>query len=116
MGKNDVLIKDKNIRIFREKYSEDGIVKKYIHPKDTYLKAHIRQVSANEAASNDAIQDVSDIQFTINYREVEIDMLIEFKDKIYQITSVDRYEFYKKDLKIIATEINQREYNGYEWS
>ena len=68
-------IKPHNIRIFREIETEEGTIKKYIHPEGTYLKAHVRQLSANEQNIADAVQDSSDIEFTINRREIEIDIL-----------------------------------------
>lgn len=114
-GKKSML-KDKRIRIYREKYTEDGTVKRYIHPKGTTLKAHVRQVSANEMSTMSAIQDASDHEFIVNFRKIETDMLIEFKGKTYKINAVDRYKHYRNtDLKLIGSEYNPPEYIDEVW-
>lgn len=113
-------IKPHNIRIFQEIETEEGTIKKYIHPEGTYLKAHVRQLSANEQNIADAVQDSSDIEFTINRREIEIDMFVEFKrfgiNRVYQISGINNYEFFNGDTRFRAYEVNKREYDVVEWA
>lgn len=110
-------IKDKRIRIFYEVGSENGTKKVYIHRKNTKLKAYVRQLSASEMSSLNAVQDVSDLQFIINYRKgVQIDMFIEYRGKTYQINAIDNFEFdVGKDIKVRANEVNERPYDEVEW-
>jgi len=104
-----VKIKDKRIKIYYE--VQRGQLKRYIHPPSEYLKAYVRQLSAYEQNMDDAIQDGSEIEFVINPRQVSVDMYIEFLGDTYQITSVDRYEFYtNNELKIRARKVSPKEY------
>lgn len=108
--------KDKRIRIFKEIHLEEGTVKRYIHPEGTILYAYVRQLSATEQNSFNAIQDGSAIEFNINQREIAPDMYVEFKGRVYQMGPADRFEFYNTDIKFIAYEVNQREdYLRIEW-
>lgn len=106
-------IKDKHIKIFYE--AQRGQIKRYIHPPDEHLKAYVRQLAAYEQHMDDAIQDGSEIEFVINPRRVSVDMYIEFLNETYQITSVDRYEFYaNNELKIRARRVSPKEYVATE--
>lgn len=108
-----------NIRIFQEIDTNHGTIKKYIHKENTYLKAYVRQLSANEQARADAVQDSSDIEFVINRRKIEIDMFVEFKrfgeNRVYQIAGIDEFEFLDGDIKFRAYEVNKRDYKTIEW-
>lgn len=111
--------KQKNslIKIFREIESPTGTTKKYIHPISTYLCASVRQLSASEQSSVNATQDQSDIQFTVNYRLLSVDMIIEWNSKIYQIDGVDNYEFkVGADIVLRAHEINPKTYEDIEYT
>lgn len=119
MQKQPIRIKDKKIRIFKEDTlfheGHNFAVKQYIHSYGTYLKAYVRQLSANERSNNLGLQDGSDIEFIINHRKVEIDMFIEFNGKLYQIAGVDEYEFYVGDLKLRAYAISDKKYDKVRW-
>lgn len=107
-------LKHKKIRIFKE--DNNGNTKKYIHSKDTFLNAYVRQLSANEQSSLNAIQDASNIEFVINYREVVVDMFVEFENKTYQIVGIDRFNFLPIEIKCRAYEVNSKTYENIEWS
>lgn len=114
---NSRRVKDKRIKIFMEIPSEFGITKKYIHPENTYLNAYVRQLSATEQNTSNAIQDGSAIEFVINNRKIKTDMHVEFKGKTYQMGPPDNFEFYKAEVKFIAYEVNPRDdYIATEWS
>ncbi len=86
-------IKDKQIKIFGIRETTTGAVKVYIHPINTTLSAHVRQLSAFERVTNQDIQDGSDIQFTINQRNLQEANYIEWRGNVYIIDGVDNYEF-----------------------
>lgn len=113
-------VKNHNIRIFQEVETMDGVTKQYIHKENTFLKAYVRQLSSNEQNIAGAIQDSSDIEFVINKREIALDMFVEFKrfgiDRVYQISGIDEFEFFKGDTKFRAYEVNKRTYNQVKWS
>jgi len=109
-------IKDKNIRIFWEDVDGDESIKHYIHPRNSFLKAYVIQLSANEQASADAIQDRSDIEFIVNYREIIVDMYVEFNNKTYRISGIDYYEFYITEVKFRAYEVNVKQYDKVRWA
>lgn len=102
-------IKDKSIRIFREDQTQEGIIKIYIHPENTFLKAYVRQLSTSELLAFNAVLDGSAIEFTINFREISPTMFVEFRGKTYQIGPADRFEFYDRELKFIGYEITPRD-------
>ncbi|MFA5433661.1 MAG: phage head closure protein [Candidatus Paceibacterota bacterium] len=110
-------IKDKQIKLFREITSivtgnQDRLTKAYEHPEGTHLWAYVRQLSANERLQMNAEQDQSDIEFVINKRPLVAGMLIEFKDKTYQIGAPDSFEFYNTELKFRASEVSPRTYTS----
>ena len=113
-------IKNHNIRIFQEIETEEGTIKKYIHPEGTYLKAYVRQLSANEQNVADALHNSSEIEFVVNHRKLGLDMFVEFKrfgiKKTYQISGVDEFQFFKSDISFRAYEVNEREYTLVEWT
>lgn len=105
-------IKDKMIKIYYEEETEiDGSIKHYIHPINVNLKAYVRQLSAYEQNTAAALQDKSEIEFTINKRLVKPDMLVEFKGKTYKMSSPDNFEFYNTETKFRAYEIVPRKYD-----
>jgi len=112
--------KDKNIRIFYELETETGTVRVYIHPSGTVIKAYVRQLSANERATADAVQDSSDIEFTINKRNIKTDMYVDFYDGFewytYQIGPKDNYEFYDTEVKFRAHQVNSKTYIETRWT
>lgn len=114
--KNAKRIKDKKIRIFSEHSVPGGLVKHYIHARETHLNAYVRQLSANEQYQANAIQDGSAIQFVINKRKIQTDMFVEFHGKTYQMGPPDNFEFYNAEIKFIAYEVTPRQdYVDIEW-
>ena len=108
MSQFKYLIKDKNIKIYSETQSNSGILRKYIHPAHSYIKAYIRQLSNQERYVNGAEVDGSEIEVVINKRDVEPDMYIEFKNKHYQIGPLDNFLFYNTEVKFRAKEVTPR--------
>lgn len=115
-------IKPKNhkIRIFQEIEMHNGTIKKYIHKKNTFLKADVRQLSSNEQAVAGAIHDSSDIEFIINRRNISVDMFVEFKrfgvERVYQISGVDNFKFFNTDISFRAYEVNPKNYIEVRWA
>ena len=111
--------KDKTIKIFFETETSTGTIKEYIHPFGTTIKAYVRQLSANEQASANAVQDSSDIEFTINKRDIKPDMFVEyfngFETKVYQVGSRDNFEFYNTEVKFRGYEVNLKTYIETRW-
>jgi SPP1 family predicted phage head-tail adaptor len=110
------IAKTRNIKIFKEIEENGKSIKQYIHPYFTSIKAYVRQLSANEMASANAIQDASDIEFTIHKRNIDIGMFVEFNDKIYQINAVDFREFLNADITFRAMQVNRKNYQEIRWS
>src|SRR5690554_2498510 len=108
------LAKFRDIKIYRE--LKEGKIKEYIHPEGTTIKAHVRQLSANEMATANAFQDASDVQFTIHKRNIDVGMFVEFNNQTYQITGVDFREFLKTDITFRATHVNKKTYEEIRWN
>jgi len=108
--------KTRSIKIFKEIITDNGTIKEYIHPLNTTIKAFVRQLSANEMATADAIQDASDIEFTIHKRNIDVGMFVEFNNSTYQISGVDFREFYKADITFRANHVNTKDYDETRWS
>lgn len=113
--------KRETIRIFEEITQKDKTIKRYIHARDTTLRAYVRQLSANEQASADAMQDASDTLFAINHRPgVNYDMYIEWlrpgkPTKTFKIDGVDPFEYLATEMTLRATSVNPREYTEVRW-
>lgn len=99
--------KDRQIRIFRihskrwANESEQSIIKEYMHPKDTFLRAYIRQLSAGEMATEALKKQSDDFEAVINYRpEITTDCYIEFQGDTYRVTGVDGFDLKNIELKL----------------
>lgn len=109
--------KESQIKIFHEVETSTGTIKKYIHPAGTFLCANVRQLSATEQSTVNATQDQSDIQFTVNYRVLDVAMIIEWKTRFYQIDGVDNYKFeVGADIVLRAHQINTKTYESVEYT
>lgn len=110
-------IKPHKLKIFYE--DEDGTVKQYIQPNGKYIKAYARQLSGNEQAALDGVQNSSSYEFVIMKRDIDYDMYIEFDkgfgEKTYEINFIDMREFYKAEITIRGSEINTKEYAETRW-
>jgi hypothetical protein len=110
-------IKKEKVKIFSVIETEIGLKKKYIHPINTTLYAHVRQLSAFEKATNQTLQDGSDIQFTVNQRVINQSMLIEWKNNTYAIDGIDNYEFENgRDIVIRAHQVTVNTYVATEYT
>lgn len=109
-------LKNRNIKIFKEVRENGKSIKQYIHPYFTSIKAYVRQLSANEMATANAIQDASDIEFVINKRDINVGMFVEFQNKTYQINAVDFREFLNGDITFRAMQVNRKNYDEIRWS
>lgn len=104
--------KDKIIKIYREKQSDDGLLKEYIHGKNG-IKAFVRSLKIAESISQEAIEDGSVIECTINGRDIRCGDYIEFKNKVYRLSILDPFDFKsKRDIKFQAKATNEKEYIG----
>ena len=108
--------KNREIKIFREIETKTGVIKEYIHPSGTIIKAYVRQLSGNEQNSLEAVQNNVVIEFVINSRTIEIDMFIEFNDNVYGIDGSDNFEFYATEIKLRGYPINPKTYEEIRWS
>lgn len=121
--------RSKKIKIF---YLENGRdvegnsikVKKYIHPIESYINAHYRDLRSSETNNNDQALDFATVQFTIIRRAIVKDMFIEYDRKdfglqTYTIISVDGYDDLTNDMKLnadlVKNEIEFDEVEGTEW-
>lgn len=112
--------KTKCIKIFYERVSKvDGItypVKHYIHPQNTKLYAYVRNLSQNEINSNSAVYDTSSIQVIMNYRQLNNDMFIEFRNKTYQlIGDPDEFDFKETEIKLLCKRVVEKDYDIVEY-
>lgn len=108
---NKAINKDKRVKIFKEIETQDGTIKEYIHPLDTYLRASVRPLSSYERNNAQASQDNAEFEFILNNRKITTDMLIEYRTQIYKISYSYSYDDYKiYDIKVRAYPINKRDY------
>lgn len=100
-------IKDKKIKILEERnIAEPGNMPKYeyvpIHPGT--LWAYVRHLSAKEFYAAMAVQQEEQMLFVINWRDdIHESMEIEYKGQRYNITRIDTFEGYKRDIAIYAS-------------
>lgn len=72
-------------------------------PGGENIWAYYRQASAKEYLAAAATQYKVEAIFIINYRtDIDTSMKIKFRDQMYEITRIDDFEGYKKDLQIYA--------------
>jgi SPP1 family predicted phage head-tail adaptor len=97
-------LKDKKIEIwgFTEDINDHGFpveVWKPIH--EGTLWAYYRQLSGREFYASAMVNSTEEVVFSINWRnDLNTDLLIKYAGKFYDITRIDDYEGYKKDLNI----------------
>ena len=108
-------IKDKNIRVFTEKPSPEGLIKQYQHPQGTTLKAYVRSLSGSEQFGNQGVQSGASIEVVIGYRPITKDMIIEYAGESYGITGQDGFEHYKTDLKFWCQLLPPKDYVAEEY-
>jgi len=104
------------IRIFREIKDSDGLIKQYIHPSNQQLRAYVRSLSSKEQATLGGLQDYLLVEFVINYRAIKVDMFVEFNGEVFNIDSIDPYDFKKIEVKFIGVKTDSEEYKEIRWS
>lgn len=94
-------LKDKKIEICEYQYTTDAIGnhKKTLVPV-AKVWAYFRQLSGDEIYRV-TTQTEETVMFRINYRDnISTDNFIKYKRTLYNITRVDVYEGYKRDLTL----------------
>lgn len=113
------IVKDRNIKVYYElnnKVNGEVVATKvYIHPKETFIKAYVRQLSSQETAVAKSNQDASTVEMIVNPRRYLVDMYVEFNNKTYQITSIDNLEFNGTEMKLRMKEVNQKNFDVTKW-
>jgi len=70
---------------------------------DTRTWANYRSLSGNEIFAARQAQFTEEVCFTVNWNKaVEPGMHIIYNDKVYEITRVDDFEGYKKDMRLMC--------------
>ena len=110
------VVKDKHIKIFklvttRDSEGYEKTTKKYIHPIDSKLMAHYKDLRTSEIVANKQSQDDTEAIFTVNRRLITKDMYIEYNRRTfglitYQITGVDGWDDTSGELKLGAKKLN----------
>ena len=103
---------------YEDKKKENAVVylvKHYIHPENVLLNAHVRQLSASERYAATAAHDNSSILITMNSRELNNNMFVEFKNKTYQLTGTDELDFTGTEIKVYAKNIVPKKYSKIEY-
>ena len=113
--------KDKKVRFFRieTKIVDDyeKVVKTYIHSRESGgLWCYVRELSENERFSAKAVQVEETTQFKVVYNpKINNELFLEFKNKTYDIVSIDKYEFNNTDIVIRANETLAPNYDEVEY-
>lgn len=113
-------IKDKKISIFniaaeRDLAGNEVKVKRYIHGVNN-LSAYVRELSEKEKFAAKAAGAEQSILFKVNYNaRIRAGLYLEFRGDTYAITSVDGYEYYKRDLTLRGVRTKSEVYDYAEY-
>lgn len=113
--------KDKKVRFFRLETkiidNFEKIVKIYIHSRESGgLWCYVRELSENERFSARAVQVEETTQFKVTYNpKITSNLFIEYKEKTYDIVSIDKFEFNKTDIVIRGNETLAPVYDEVEY-
>ena len=115
-------LKDKKINVWSFTETKvKGVVKRSYTKEYSNIWAYYRNNSSRAylADSNDLkiYDENAAALFVINNRPIDIEWLITYGGKIYQVTRIDNYEGYKDDLKVycsMAESQNPSSYSGLE--
>lgn len=105
------MLKDKKISIIHHEERE-GEFGETTHvdvplPGGGNVWAYYRHVTGKEYYNSLMVKAKEEALFIINWRDdIDTAMKIKFRDKLYNITRIDDFEGYKKDLKIYAYKID----------
>lgn len=108
---NNKRLKDKKIKIYKYVEGKDSSgfrVSAYmpIHPQAS-LWAYFKQLGAELTYLNHSSQSKEECFFAVNWLEIlktpiAQDLHIEYNGSLYQVTRIDPYEGYKRDLFLYA--------------
>lgn len=97
-------LKDKKIRIlqlFTGTNANGFPVEEWRPIHDGRLWAYYRQLSGKEFYSSAMVNATEEVQFVVNWRrDVNSEMMVEYRGQYYDITRVDDFEGYKNDLGV----------------
>lgn len=108
-------LKDKKIGVYKKVkgYDKDGF------PIDGYMPVHeqpslwayFKQLSASLLYANSSTTDKEDCYFRINWNEYirnayATDLSVGYRGKVYQVTRIDPFEDYRRDLVLYAHTTN----------
>lgn len=95
------------IQILESLTNENGFeIETWVDFKDLWAK--IENLHGREYFEAAAVQAENTVKFTIRYTdEIDTDMKILFKDKRYNITSIDNIKYANKFIEIKAMEVEQ---------
>lgn len=104
-------LKDKKISILEQKLipdGEGGFIEGWVPiPGGENIWAYYRQTSGKEFYAAAQVNSKEEAVFEINWRnDIDTTMRISFRGKQYEITRIDDFEGYKKNLTIYAYIIN----------
>jgi SPP1 family predicted phage head-tail adaptor len=106
MATSKKLLKDKKIEI--QRYEEtyipgQGQTSEWVNIHEGKLWAYYRHLSGNEIFAAAQVAHIEEVLFVINWRnDVKPGQKILYNNNEYEITRVDDFEGYKKDLKLYA--------------
>lgn len=96
-------LKDKKIQIFSVIVPKDpdGFAIETLKPVAPPLWAYFRQLSGKEFYAAASVQVTEEVIFTVNYRDdITTKHIIQYKEKLYDITRIDTFEGYKNDINL----------------
>lgn len=81
--------------------------KHYIHPKGAYLRAHIRQIVAENKTTEAGVTPADRFLIVINWRELKKGQYyIEWGKRTFKVLNIDGYEWRGLELKFETQEID----------
>ena len=113
-------VKDKIIGIFevkpeRDMHGHEVKVKRYIHDVNR-LHAYVRELSEKEKFAAKAAGAEQSILFKVNHNSrIKAGLHLEFRGDTFAITSVDGFEYYKRDLTLRAARVKAEAYDYEEY-
>lgn len=105
------MLKDKKISIISSREEENEVGETVLVegpiPGGENIWAYYRHVTGNEFYEAAKVNAKEEALFIINWRDdIDTTMKIKFRNEFYNITRIDDFEGYKKDLKIYAYKVN----------
>ena len=98
-------LKDKKIEILAASFTKDadGFSTETLAPIALPVWAYFRQLSGKEIYAAATVQAVEEVLFVINWRaDISTRHVIRYNGGLYDITRVDCFEGYKRDLAVYA--------------